>query len=242
MSRIRPALIAALLAPAAFGQNAPQAPALPPDATLLQVSAHGESHRAPDLALISAGVVTRNADANAAMRTNASRMAAVVAALKQAGVAERDIQTTSIGLQPQYNYSSGQAPKITGYEATNSVSVRLRDMARIGDVLGALVAQGANQINGPTFDIDKPEAALDEARRAAMEQARARAELYAQSAGLKVRRIASISESIEASQRQPRPMVRSMVSSNYEAANAAPVETGENTLAIDLSVEFELGR
>lgn len=236
MSRIRLALFAILLAPAAFAQDAP--PALPPDATLLQVSAHGESHRKPDVATIQAGVVTRNADATLAMRENAQRMNAVVAALKQAGVAERDIQTSSIGLQPQYSESSKQPPRISGYEASNTVMVRLRDMGRIGDVLGALVRLGANQIEGPNFAVDKPDDALDEARRAAVQQARDRAQLYADAAGLKVRRILSISESGEAP-RMPRPMFRMAQADKFAAA---PVEAGENTLAVDVSVEFELGR
>ncbi|MBS0193246.1 MAG: SIMPL domain-containing protein [Proteobacteria bacterium] len=232
------ALCALLLTPNAFAQNAPPI-ALPGDATLLQVNAHGESHRVPDVATISAGVVTRNADANAALRANAARMSAVVAALKQAGVAERDIQTSSIGLQPQYTYGDKQPPKITGYEVANTVSVRLRETAKIGNVLDTLVRVGANQILGPNFSVDKPEAALDEARRAAVEQARTRADVYAQAAGLKVRRIVSITESSEST--PPRPMAR-MTFAATNVGIATPVETGENTLAVDLDVRFELGR
>ncbi|HEY2344387.1 MAG TPA: SIMPL domain-containing protein [Xanthomonadaceae bacterium] len=237
MPRIRVALIALLLASPAFGQNAPSA--LPPDATLLQVSAHGESHRKPDVATIQAGVVTRNVDASVAMRENAQRMSAVVAALKQAGVVERDIQTSSIGLQPQYTESSKQPPRISGYEARNSVTLRLRDMGRIGDVLAALVRLGANQIEGPSFAVDKPDEALDEARRAAVQQARDRAQLYADAAGLKVRRIVSISESGEVLGGSQKMTIGMIVS---DRPNAAPVEAGENTLAVDLSVKFELGR
>ncbi|MBS0212394.1 MAG: SIMPL domain-containing protein [Proteobacteria bacterium] len=236
MSIRRIALFALLLAPCAYAQNAPIV--LPPDATLLQVNAHGESRRTPDVASIRAGVVTRDADANAALRANATRMTAVIAALKQAGVAERDIQTSSIGLQPQYNYGDKQPPKITGYEVNDTVSVRLREMSKIGNVLDTLVRQGANQIYGPDFSVDKPEAALDEARRAAVEQARERAEVYAQAAGLKVRRIVSISESGE-NATPPRPMFRMAMAAN--AAAPTPVEAGENTLGVDLNVQFELG-
>ena len=234
MQALRLALCVFLLVPCAFAQD--RSSPLPPDATLLQVDAHGETQRVPDVATIQAGVVTRDVNANAAMRANATHMSAVIAALKQAGVADRDIHTAAISLQPQY--SDKQPPRITGYEASNTVSVRLRDMAKIGDVLDALVLQGANQINGPDLVVEKPDAALDEARRAAMQQAKARAELYAETAGLKVRRIVSISESGQA-QRTPQAMNRMM---GINAAAATPVEAGENTLAIDLSVEFELGR
>lgn len=235
MPSLRLALCVFLLAPCAFAQD--RTSPLPPDATLLQVSTHGEAQRVPDVATIQAGVVTRDVNANAAMHANATHMGAVIAALKQAGVADRDIHTAAISLQPQY--SDKQPPRITGYEASNTVSVRLRDMAKIGDVLDALVREGANQINGPDLVVEKPDAALDEARRAAMQQAKSRAELYAEAAGLKVRRIVSIAESGQA-QHTPQAMNRMMVSGYGRAAT--PVEAGENTLAIDLSVEFELGR
>ena len=159
----------------------------------MQISAHGETTRAPDLAQISAGVVTGNVDANAAMRANPQRMSAVIAALRQAGVAERDIQTSGINLEPQYKYGPNQRPTITGYQVSNTVDVRLHEIAKTGDVLDALVRQGANSIDGPTFILDKPDAATDEARTDAIRHAQARADLYAAATGLKVRRIVSIS-------------------------------------------------
>lgn len=232
----RLAPLALLLSPLAFAQAAPMM--LPGDGTLLQISAHGESHRTPDVAEMSAGVVTQNVDANTAMRENASRMAAVVAALKKAGVADRDIQTSSIGLSPQYNYRENQPPTITGYQASNTVNVRLREIGKAGDVLDALVKQGANQVSGPTFRIDKPQTAIDEARREAVQQARAHADLYADATGLKVRRIVSMSESAEVTQQPPRPMM--MMAKTAEAST--PVSAGENTLSIDLNVVYELGR
>jgi uncharacterized protein YggE len=240
MSSIRFALrlapFALLLSPLAFAQIA--TPTLAADATLLQVSAHGETSRAPDLAQISAGVVTQNLDANAAMRANSQRMNAVIAALKQAGVAERDVQTSSINLEPQYKYVPNQRPTITGYQVSNTVNVRLRDLTKIGDVLDALVKQGANQINGPTFTIDKPDAAMDAARTDAVKHAQARAELYAAATGLKVRRIVSISESSEAPP-PPRPMLMAMAKA---ADESTPVASGENTIGVDLNVVYELGR
>jgi uncharacterized protein YggE len=232
----RVAPLALLLSPLAFAQTTPMM--LPGDGTLLQVSAHGETHRAPDVAQISAGVVTQNLDANAAMQANAQRMSAAIAALKKAGVAERDIQTSSISLSPQYKYGDNQPPTITGYQASNTVNVRLRELGKAGAVLDALVKQGANQINGPTFTLDQPDAAMDEARTDAVKHAQTRANLYATATGLKVRRIVSISESGE--MQPPRPVM--MMAKMADANVSTPVAAGENTIGVDLNVVYELGR
>jgi len=238
-SRLTAALLAApLLAislPAA-AQTPIAVPVTPMAGTQLDIVARGESTRVPDVATISAGVVTQAADAAGAMRENAQRMDRVIAALKRAGVADRDIQTATIGLNPQYRYQEGQAPVITGYQATNSVSVRFRDVEQSGAILDALVAEGANQINGPDLTIDKPQAAMDEARLDAMRTARERAELYAKAAGLSVRRIVAISETLEMGPPVPMPVMR------MQAADAAEskVIAGEQTVGITLSVRFEL--
>ena len=203
--------------------------------TALDVSATGTSTRAPDIATISAGVVTQAQRAGDAMTANAKAMTATIAALKRAGVADRDIQTQSINLQPQYRYGDNQPPVLTGYQANNRVSVRIRNLAAAGGVIDALVAAGANQIDGPTLTVEHPEAALDEARAKALATARARAELYAKAAGLSVRRIVRISES----EGSP-PIVRPMAMMASKRAEATPVEAGEQELTVNLSVVFEL--
>ena len=208
----------------------------PIDGTVLEISADGTSTRTPDLAMIQAGVVTQAATAGDAMRQNSTRMATVLAALKRAGVAERDIQTSSIALSPQYRYAQNEPPVITGYQASNQVTVRFRDIAKSGAILDALVKEGANNISGPNLTIDKPEAALDEARTAAVGTARARAELYAKAAGLRVDRILSISES-GAMPAPPRPM---MMMRAEAAADATQVVAGESELRVSLSVRFLL--
>ena len=148
--------------------------AIPADGTLLSVSAQAEAKRVPDVATISAGVVTQATDANAAMRANAEQMDKVMAAIRAAGIAERDTQTAGVNVNPQYRYAENQPPTITGYQASNTVSLKVRDVSKLGKVLDALVASGANQVNGPNFEIDQPEAAYDEARQAALAKARAR--------------------------------------------------------------------
>ncbi|MFA0922204.1 SIMPL domain-containing protein [Xanthomonas fragariae] len=209
------------------------------DGTLLNVSAEAEAKRIPDIATLSAGVVTQAADGNAAMRQNAEQMSKVMAAVKAAGIADKDVQTSGINLSPQYTYKEKEAPKINGYQASNTVNLKVRDIARLGKVLDALVAQGANDINGPSFSIDQPEPAYDEARVAAVEKAQARAETYAKSLGLKVRRIVSISEGRGGG---VRPMMMSTSMRSAKAEMDTPVAPGESTLSINLNVTFELGR
>lgn len=210
------------------------------EGTLLSVSAQAEAHRVPDIATVSAGVMTQAADANAAMRANAAQMDKVMASIRAAGIAERDIQTSGINLNPQYRYAENQPPAITGYQASNTVSLKVRDIGKLGKVLDALVASGANQVNGPSFEIDKPEAAYDEARRAALEKAQARAQMYATALGLKVRRIVSIDEG--GGFQPPRPMPMMAMAARAEKAYDTAVSPGETTLGASVDVVFELGR
>ena len=240
---LRPLLLAAALAFGATMTAAAQTPAapgyaIPGDATLLAVSAQADAKRVPDVATISAGVVTQAADANAAMRANADQMAKVMAAIRAAGIAERDIQTSGISVHPQYRYAENQPPAITGYQASNTVSLKVRDVAKLGKTLDALVASGANQVNGPAFEVDKPDEAYDEARIAALRKAEARAQTYAKAMNLRVRRVVSISEG--GGMQPPMPMMRAMAMEKAQADTA--VSPGESTLSVSLEVVFELGR
>ena len=213
--------------------------ATPP--TLLSIAAHAEASRAPDVARISTGVITQTADANAALRDNAVQMDKVMAALRAAGIAGRDVQTSGINLSPQYKYVENQPPAIVGYQASNTLDVRVRDLGKLGKVLDTLVAQGANQINGPSFDIDQPDAAYEEARIAAVKKAQAQAQTYATALGMRVLRIASISEG-GASQPQPQPALRMMVAGAPAAYKDTAVAAGENTVSVSVEMVFELGR
>ena len=221
---------------AAAPAAAQQADVRPISGTRLDVVASGEVTRVPDVVRINAGVVTQAPTATEAIRQNAARMEAVRAALRAAGIAERDIQTSTLNLNPNYRYAENQPPQLVGYQAVNEVSVRFRDIANTGRILDALVAQGANQINGPVLMIDEPEAALDEARTEALANARARAELYARSLGMRVTRILSVSETA-GHMTPPRPMaVRNMAAGDA----ATQIVPGEQTLEVALTVSFEL--
>lgn len=204
--------------------------------TRLDISATGEVTRVPDLAIISAGVVTRSATASGAIQQAATRMARVREALRQAGIADRDIQTSNISLNPDYVYANNQPPKLNGYSASNQLNVRFRDIASSGKILDALVAEGANQINGPNLTIDKPEAALDEARAKAVVAARARAELYARALGMRVVKVVSVSESGGYVPPMP-PMI--MRAERSQAADSK-IDPGEQKLQVSVSMTFEL--
>jgi uncharacterized protein len=241
---LRPLILATALALGAFMPNANaqvQQPgyAIPADGTLLSVAAEAEARRVPDVATVSAGVVTQAADANAAMRDNATKMEKVMAAIRAAGIAERDIQTAGISVQPQYRYAENVPPTITGYQASNTVNVKNREIAKLGKVLDALVASGANQVNGPNFEVDKPESAYDEARLAALKKAEARAQTYAKAMNLRVRRVVSINEG--GAMPPPMPMMMRAQAADAYAKAETSVSPGETVLSVRLDVVFELG-
>lgn len=217
-------------------------PAIERGNALLTVVAEGRTTRQPDLAVFSAGVTTQARTAAAALAENSNAMTKVVAELKRAGIAARDIQTSNLSINPVYAQQARpvdepQAPIIVGYQVSNQVSVRQRKLGDYGKVIDTLVSAGANQVNGPSFQLDNSDAALDEARMAAMKAARARAELYAKAAGLRVARIVSI---FEGQNYQPGPpMVYARMAMDKSEA-APPVESGELELTANVTVMFEL--
>jgi len=258
-------LAAASAAPAmAQPQAAPIMSPLGPNSAILSLTAEGRSRRTPDVAMFTAGVTTQGRTASEALTENNRRMAAVVAALRRAGIAERDIQTSSIGLNPRYTNPERDAmmraremreayvppaqpagPTIVGYDARNSVQVRVRRLADMGRILDTLAAAGANEINGPAFTVDEPRAALDEARTAAVAEARQRADLYARAAGMRVVRILSMTEgggSYLGQEIMVTGSMRTFDVSTPPPPPTVPVSPGELMLGINVSVQFELAR
>ncbi len=205
--------------------------------TRLELQATGQSLAVPDIATVSAGVVTQAPDAAAAMRDNAARIARMIAALKQAGIAGKDMQTQSISLSPQYRYNNNEAPVVTGYQANNTLSVRFRDIAKAGGVLDVLVREGANQLNGPTLSIDKPQAAQDAARLSALSTLQSRAALYAKAAGMRVKKIISLTETTDYNVPPP---VMTVTSSASDASAKTSIAAGEQSVSVVLSAVFEL--
>jgi uncharacterized protein YggE len=209
-------------------------------ATRLDISAQAEAKAVPDIAMISAGVLTISPKADVAMKDNATKMTAVFAALEKAGIKEKDVQTSGVSLNPQYNYIENKPPQIINYQANNNLTIKIRDMRSIGPVLDALIAQGINQMNGPSFSIDNPDTIMDMAREEAIKKALARAEIYAKAAGMKVKRIVMISEN--AGYGAPQPMMamaaRSM-DAKMEMAST-PVATGEVSMSVTVNISVEL--
>jgi hypothetical protein len=206
--------------------------------TRLDINATGDVTRVPDLATISAGVVSHEATATAAIQDAATRMTRVREALRRAGIADRDIQTSNISLNPDYVYTQNQPPKLSGYNASNQLTVRFRDIAKTGKILDALIAEGANQISGPNLSIEHPEAALDEARAKAISAGRARADLYARSLGLRVARIVAVSES--GGYAPPPPMPPMVMMAARGERDSSTIDPGEQKLQVSVSMTFEL--
>ncbi len=216
--------------------------ALSATSALLTVTAEGKTARVPDLAVFNAGVTSQGKTAGEALTTNSADMNRVLAALKRAGVGDKDIQTSQISLNPVYGQpvqrpdgSVVQEPRIVGYQATNTVSIRSRDIKNFGKVLDALVAAGANQVSGPSFQLADPSSANDEARVSAIKSARARADLYARASGLRVVRIVSISES--GGYAPPQPMYARAMKAE---SDSTPISAGEVEASISVVVQFEL--
>jgi uncharacterized protein len=233
----------ALSLPGIAMAQAAQAP-IAATSTLLTLSVDGHSTRTPDLAVFNAGVTTQGRTASEALAANSAAMNKVIAALKKAGIADKDIQTSQISLNPLYgqpvvspNGQIVQEPQIVGYQATNTVNIRSRDIKGFGKVLDALVSSGANQVSGPAFQMSDPSAATDEARASAMASARARAALYAKAAGLRVVRIVSISEGGGYNVPQP---VYAMAKMADASSAPVPISAGEVEAQISLTVQFEL--
>lgn len=205
--------------------------------TRLDLEVSGEVTRVPDVAIISAGVVSRSATASGALQDSADRMARVLAALKRAGIADRDLQTSNISLEPQYRYPQNAEPELAGYTASNTLTVRFRDIRSSGKILDALVSQGANQINGPNLVVDNPQSALDEARAQAVVKGRARADLYARSLGMRVVRLVSVAE--QGASQVIAPMAQGMITVTGTRM-ATKIESGEQKLQVTLAMTFEL--
>ncbi|MDO5605800.1 MAG: SIMPL domain-containing protein [Paracoccus sp. (in: a-proteobacteria)] len=207
---------------------------------VLNVSGHGESRVAPDQAMISLGVTTQAETAAQAMQDNATRQQAVLDALREAGLAETDIQTSGLTLNPVMNYpEDGTPPAITGYMAQNMLTVRVTDIARTGTVLDSIVTAGANEMQGISFIREDSGVTKDEALSAAVEDARHRAGVIAAAAGVELGAILRIGEPQRGMMPPEAPM---MATARFGAADAKsiPVQGGEVAFTADVEVSFAL--
>ena len=186
---------------------------------------------APDAAVIRIGVTSQDKTAREASEANAKQMTAVLAAIKDTGIADRDIQTSRLSLQPQYDANKSGNARLTGFQASNQVTVRIRDIDKLATVLDRAIASGANEMSGIEFVISEQSKMLDQARDDAIADARRKAELYAKAAAARIGNVVSISE--EGPAPQPRPM-------QAMRAGAVPIAPGEQTLRAVVTVSYEL--
>ena len=205
----------------------------------LNLSAYGEVKVAPDQATINFGVVTEAPTAQAAMAQNAQQMTRVVAALRRAGINERDIQTSGLNLSAQYDYQQNMPPKLRGYQASNRVTVTINDLAKVGTTADAVVAAGVNQIDGISFGLKDPKAAEDQARLLAVRALQDKARLYAQALGVQLGQVRSLTEGGGYVPAPPMPMYARVA---MDAGASTPVSAGELTVRIDISGTYDIGR
>lgn len=216
-----------LAAPAAFAD----------DAAKLTVTGEGATEIAPDMATLSVGITTTGETAAEALSANSTSLEAVLTRLKEAGVEAKDLQTSNLSVTPNWSGydSSSSGQQITGYTAMNIVTVKLRKLDGLGAVLDAAVQDGANTLNGLTFGLQNPRPAMDAAREAAVADAKAKAELYAAAAGLKLGKIDEITET-QGYGVGPAPMYKDAAPS----AAAVPVEAGQLSMQATVTVIYEL--
>lgn len=200
---------------------------------------HGETRIAPDMAIVNVGVLKQAPTAAGALGSNTAAMTAVMAALKAAGIEAKDIQTSNFMVAPRYDYGDNtQAPRLTGYDVSNTVTIAVRKIAQLGGLLDTLVSAGSNQINGISFQVSRPDQALDQARKSATEDATRKAKLYAAAMQLKLGPVLSISEGVNYS--PPVPMMLKSMRGAAEMSSDVPVSGGEQSLTIDVNVTWEI--
>jgi len=202
----------------------------------IQVSATGTANMAPDMATVSAGVVTQGKTAREAMFGNATKMTRAFEELEAAGIEKKHITTSQLSLQPRYNYKNRQSPKIDAYEARNTVSAKTYDLDSVGAMLDALVKAGVNNINGVKFSIKDSKSAKNKAREDAIREARAKAESMAVAAGVKLGKLKSLSES--GGNYRPQPVAYAASLESRQAST--PVSAGEQAINVTVNMSYDI--
>lgn len=213
-----------------------------PREPVITVTGEGHSDVAPDMAIVELGAVKDGKTAREALDANNKAMAEVMKALKDAGIAERDLQTSGFTINPQYHFPQNEngenkPPVLVGFQVANMLSLRIRDLSKLGAILDQTVTLGVNQTGGIRFTNDKPDSAISEARKRAVEDAIAKAKELTQAAGIGLGRVLEMSET--SYRPQPMPMMRSAMAKDF-AAEAVPVAAGETSYSVNVTVTFAL--
>lgn len=237
-------IASAALIPAALGGvfALAAAPAMAQDAAFrastFNLSAYGETRVAPDMATITLGVQNEELTAAGALKANGAKMNQVIAALRKAGIAERDIQTSNLNVNPQYVYEQNQPPKFTGYQVSNQVTVVVRDLNKLGQAVDATVSAGANTVGGISFGLQNPDAAENAARVEAVKALQTKADLYAKATGYKIVRLVSLGEGGGYTPAPPPMPMYAMA--KREMADSTQIAGGELKVRIDVSATYEV--
>ncbi|MET0183180.1 MAG: SIMPL domain-containing protein [Caulobacterales bacterium] len=210
------------------------------DPTLLTVNASASTRTAPDLAIVSLGVIARGANARAAQEAQSTRMDAVLEAARAAGVAAADVQTVGYSLEPQYAYVRGAAPRITGYVSRNIVTLRVSDLSAVSRLIDATVAEGANELQGIQFTFKDIEASREQAIAQAISRARARAQTYAEAADMRVVKVRAIIEPGSALAASELRRDGYLTAPQTEQSANAAINPGELDNQASVTVVFEL--
>jgi len=236
------AAISIAIATGATSPAAAQDTNVPREATII-VSGEGSANLAPDMAALTLSVVKQAKTAQEALAANNAALTQVLADLKGAGIAERDLQTNGFSIQPLYRPqpAGGGAtpPEITGYEVNNGLAVRVRDLTKLGDIIDRSVKLGINRGGQVTFSNDNPDTAVGEARKAAVAEAIAKAKTLTDAAGVKLGRVIEISENF--SRPVPQPMYRAAAMSK-DMAESVPVASGENSYSVTVNVTYAINQ
>ena len=242
-SRSTLAAFATVLALALCAAGGALAQEATPERPHLSVVGEGEVSAAPDMAVVTLGVVSEAETAREALVANSQAMSEIAAALRQAGIEGRDLQTSGFFVEPRYTQprpveqGEPRAPEIAGYTVRNNLTVRIRDIARAGALLDRAVELGSNYVTGISFTVADPKPLEAEARRGAVADAEAKARLYAEAAGVALGPVILIEERADEFE-PPRPMMSRAIAA--EAADV-PVEAGEITFRAQVRVEWALG-
>lgn len=200
----------------------------------ITVTGEGEVLGAPDMATITMGAIGEGATARDALSQVSTKVRALLARLEAEGIEARDIQTSGLSLSPRWKHPKNAAPRIEGFQASNMVTVRVRDLDKLGAVLDGVVSDGANQFHGLQFGLSEPRPALDEARRRAVRDGRAKAELLAEAAGVALGPLVMMSE-VGGGRPPVMPMARMEM-----AAESVPIAGGEVGIAARVTLVYEI--
>lgn len=214
-----------------------------PREPVINVAGEGEASVAPDMAILSLAVVRNAETAAAALSANSAAMGEILSALKLGGVADRDMQTSNFSIFPQYRHNDPkngvvEPPRVVGYEVSNTLTLKVRDLKKLGGIIDQSVKLGVNQGGQIAFTNDDSSKTMAEARKAAVADAVARAKTLAEAAGVKLGRVLEISEN-QMRPMPPQPMVR-MSMAKEMAGDSVPVASGENTYNVTVNVTFAL--